>query len=495
MYDLPMPGDAKTRPLLASPRDFLTASGLALIIFALYLRTLAPTVLYYSPENFDSAHLQVAAYVLGIPSYTGYPTYIILAHLFTYLPFGEVAWRVNLASAVFGAATIFTLFFVAGRLGAGRFGAAVGAVALGVGATVWSQAVIAEVYTLHLLLSSVFLLALLVWRDTGRDAHLVLAVFLGGLALTNHLTSMFLLPAGAVFVALILGRRAFRPARLLACAGAFLIGLSPYLYLPIRAMMEPPLLGAGPQPDPSTFSGFYELVSGGEFKGSMFVFGPGELLGRLSLYGDDLARNLGPSLVVVAVVGVFVLARRDVAACVLLALVFLLNLGYALEYEIEDVEIYFIPTYLVLSLLLTVGTGVLTSFFSNRKYLRYGLSLGLAALVIIGIPGSYLAGDRSNDDLGRTMISAVEENVAPGSTVLVHGRTLDYMQLVEGDRRDIALEDPFYSNDWVGRAERGLQRGPVYVMYPGATNARLLREAGYELSVVEDAMLYRVIER
>ncbi|MCA3747916.1 MAG: membrane protein, partial [Rubrobacter sp.] len=61
--------------------------GFALL---LYLRTLAPTVLYYDlPRLRDSATLQAKAAVLGIPDYTGYPTYVMLAHLFTYLPFGD----------------------------------------------------------------------------------------------------------------------------------------------------------------------------------------------------------------------------------------------------------------------------------------------------------------------------------------------------------------------------------------------------------------------
>src|SRR5215210_9297624 len=98
----------------------MVAFGVAAFAFLLYLKTLAPTVLYYErPDLIDAAMLQVHSYVLGITHPTGYPTWTMLAHLFTYLPFGDPAYRVNLASAVFGAAAVFVLFF-AGQLLSGH---------------------------------------------------------------------------------------------------------------------------------------------------------------------------------------------------------------------------------------------------------------------------------------------------------------------------------------------------------------------------------------
>lgn len=460
--------------------------------------TLAPTVLYYSPENFDSAHLQVVAYTLGIPSYTGYPTYAMLSHLFTYLPFGDAAYRVNLASAVFGAMTVGALFFVSRRLGANRLGAAVGALAFGVGATVWSQAVIAEVYTLHVLLTSLFLLALAAWKNARKDGLLLLTAFLCGLAMTNHLTSIFLLPSAAAFVFVVDRSKVFDARLVLKSAGAFVLGLSPYLYLPLRASMEPPLVDAGPAGNPATPSGFLDLVSGGDFKGAMFVFGPVELVERVAIYAGHLIQNLNPALLALSLVGVFVLWRRDKAPLALLGCVYLLNLVYALEYDIEDFEIYFVPTYLALCLFLAVGASAAARWIENRSANPRLAALAGAAMlfaVLAAVPSSYASADRSDDYLGREILESVAYGTKPDSTVLYHGRTLHYMQLVEGRRKDIALEDPFYTADWVGRAEDALGRGPVYVLYPGATNSRLYREAGYELVSVGDGMLYEVVER
>ena len=71
---------------------------------------------------------------MGITQPTGYPTYTMLAHLFTYLPFGDPAYRTNLLSAVFGAATVFILFLAGLRLSS-RILAAIGALAFAVGNT------------------------------------------------------------------------------------------------------------------------------------------------------------------------------------------------------------------------------------------------------------------------------------------------------------------------------------------------------------------------
>ncbi|MBK8822702.1 MAG: DUF2723 domain-containing protein [Anaerolineales bacterium] len=68
-------------------------AGAALLIFSvsltLYLRTLAPSLLYG-----DSAEFQTIAFTLGLGHPTGYPVYILLAKLFTFLPFGDIAYRV-----------------------------------------------------------------------------------------------------------------------------------------------------------------------------------------------------------------------------------------------------------------------------------------------------------------------------------------------------------------------------------------------------------------
>src|ERR687885_1021671 len=96
----------RTKPLRRRGAALL-GGAVAILVGVLYAATLAPTVLPYgAPDTLDSPMLQAEVSVLGIGHPTGYPTYMMLTHLFTYLPVGDVAYRVNLASAVYGAAAV-----------------------------------------------------------------------------------------------------------------------------------------------------------------------------------------------------------------------------------------------------------------------------------------------------------------------------------------------------------------------------------------------------
>jgi hypothetical protein len=79
---------------------------LALGVFALYIQSLVPSML-----DGDPGHFQTILPVLGIPYPTGFPLYVLLGHLWSWLPIGSVAYRINLFSAFWGALTVGALFF------------------------------------------------------------------------------------------------------------------------------------------------------------------------------------------------------------------------------------------------------------------------------------------------------------------------------------------------------------------------------------------------
>src|SRR5215208_4543303 len=96
----------------------LLGGAVAIFVGILYFGTLAPTVLPYGvPDTLDSPMLQAQVSVLGIGHPTGYPTYMMLTHLFTYLPFGDPAYRVNLASTVYGVAAVLVVYLAGLRFG------------------------------------------------------------------------------------------------------------------------------------------------------------------------------------------------------------------------------------------------------------------------------------------------------------------------------------------------------------------------------------------
>ena len=455
--------------LLRRPGAALLGVLTGLFVFLLYLGTLAPTVLYYDyPELFDPAMLQAEVSVLGIGHPSGYPTYMMLTHLFTYLPFGDAAYGANLASAVYGTLAVVVIYAAGLRLSGHAVAAAVGALALGVSPLFWGQAVIAEVYTLNALLIAVITSVLLLWRDRPRDRYLLLAAFLMGLSLTHHLTSGLLIPAALAFVFVVDRKKLGSMRLLLKGAGLFLVGLLPYLYLPIRAAMEAPLNEA----DPSSPGRFLLLVTGGSYLLKLLTdletgAPPGsedvpsrsqpilqDVADRLTVHGDYLYAQFPPPLLLVGLLGAVYLVGRDRPAALLLGITFSGWLVHALTYGVEDYYVFLLPAYVILSLFVAVGVGVvlrwatgLAERFVGEPLPRTALVLvlcGLAlAVPLLGVREGYAAEDRSGEDFGRRAIESVARNAAPGATVLHHRSSLWYMVLVEGRRRDLTLLDPF----------------------------------------------------
>jgi Protein of unknown function (DUF2723) len=485
--------------------------GLSAAVLVLYVKTLAPTVLYYDPKGiYDSVMLQVHAYILDIPHPTGYPTYVLLTHLFTYLPFGDVAYRVNLASAVYAAVAVLLIFALCARL-TGRLGAAAGAALLfGVSRAFWSQAVIAEVYTLNVLFVALVILVLLLWQRRRTDRWLMLAAFLIGLSMSHHMTSGLLIPAALLFVGLVERRKLTERRLALKGAGLFLLGLTPYLYLPIRASMNPPIN----ETDPSSLGNFLIVVTGSRFDNRMFAFGITELPGRLAVYVAHLQEQFHPAFLLVGALGAAYLLFRNRAA---LAMLFFLYLGwllYALGYNIADVYLYYIPTYLILCIFVAAGFAAVIEAASlsaqglrplPRATLLAALSVPLMLAPVPGVGETYDAVDRSWDRRGRDMIEALAEGAERDSTVLHNSSFAWYMTLVDHRRTDLRVIDPFPAGEWTARnarwlttAQRYLDDGRVYIVFPGTTvtkNEPIFEEAGYELVADESGFFYEVVRR
>src|SRR5215216_2730560 len=507
------PSTSDRMKLLRRRGATLLGGAVAIFVGILYIGTLAPTVLPYSvPDTLDSPMLQAEVSVLGVGHPTGYPTYMMLTHLFIYLPFGDPAYRVNLASAIYGVAAVFAVYLAGLRLGGRAVAAAAGALAFGLSGAFWSQAVIAEVYTLETLLVALVILFLLLWRDRRDSRYLLLCAILVGISLTHHLTSVLLVPAALAFVFLT-DRRVFSSKGLmLNSLGLFFLGLLPLLYLPARALMHAPLNEA----DPSTPWRFLLLVTGGSFLAESSEKGrqcnPSSLAladpsTKLQLLGDHL---LGQFPLILMVVGA-------------LAAVYL-QLG------IEDFYVFLILAFLAFGLCISAGLGTLLRWVESlamgstaRGILLFIISTLMLIVPLSGVRDSYAAHDRSGDYGGRRTIEAVAGNVEKGATVLHHRSPLWYMVLVEGRRRDLTLMDPFCTSwdrhtdvvwpDQISAAEaadrygaddttgveaarRATGTGAVYLLANGRARFEPFRRAGFAVVPVEDSgFLYELVPR
>src|SRR5262245_42628785 len=230
----------------------------------------------------DSGDLLTAISVLGIPHPSGYPLYVLAAKLWSMLFFFlPLPFSVSLFSAACGAAACAVLFRAARESGVRAVPAAAASWLFAFAPSVWAEANIQRVYTLNALFVALALLFALRWSREGRDRDLVAAAFVCGLGASNHLEM------GVVGLAIGIFAVFSRPAilrrwkLLAACAGAALLGLLPYVYLPLRARAHP-LLDWG---HPVTPRSFAAVVLRENFWGRAWIRGAGDLVAILKDYG------------------------------------------------------------------------------------------------------------------------------------------------------------------------------------------------------------------
>jgi hypothetical protein len=238
------PSDLDYRP------SYLAATLVSLAVFGLYLLTLAP-----STAMWDTSEYITAATVLGMPHPPGNPLFVLIGRVFAILPIaGSIAVRINILAAVCSAVSAGMWFLITERvlvgwlpqrwqrIVGGTLAALIGATAF----TVWNQSVVNEkVYTVSLMGIAIISWLMVRWCDQpdGRKADriLVLVAYLLGLGYANHMAGMLAAPAVGLAVLIIRWRTVLRWKLLLACAGALLLGITPFAMQPIRAAHFPAL--------------------------------------------------------------------------------------------------------------------------------------------------------------------------------------------------------------------------------------------------------------
>jgi hypothetical protein len=209
--------------------DILFAVLVGVCALALYIRTLAPSLLWG-----DSAEFQTLSYTLGMTHPSGYMTQIMLGKLFTYIPVGNIAYRVNLMSAFFGALALAQVYVIVRMLGGRPIPAISASMMLGLTQLFWWRALIAESYAPAASMVSTIWLLFLFWRYTQNWRYLFLAGLAGGLSIGIHSTVVMTSVSVLVIMALTTRKR----TDWLGAAAGALLGLaltfSFFLYLDYR---------------------------------------------------------------------------------------------------------------------------------------------------------------------------------------------------------------------------------------------------------------------
>jgi hypothetical protein len=385
----------------------------------------------------DSGELVAAVHVLGIPHPSGYPLYVLLGKLWTILvPLGSIAFRMSLFSAGCGALASGLVHGLCRKASLHPAAAATGSLAFAFAPSVWGEANVQRVYMLNALFVASVTTVAFAWHRSGKSQTLTAAFFLCGLGATNHTFMGLYASALGVFAIVHEPSHLRQPRRLLQWAAALGIGLLPYLYLPLRSRMDPPLDWGNPE----TWSSLLASVTRRDFWDRRWLEAPADLVPIAVDYLASLGHELYWLGAVLALVGIAIGFRRRLPILLLL-LVMAANLAAVASHgSRSDIFIwhrYYIPSYLIAAILLAIGLDTAIRRVPPPARLL-PLLLPAAALAF-----GWREFDRSRyriaEDYSRTLLSTLPPGAplaASDDNVLF---VLIYLQMVENLRPDVEL--------------------------------------------------------
>jgi len=439
-------------------REFFTAHQekniaaiIWLITFIVYLQTLARSVGFI-----DSGELATVAVTLGIAHPTGYPLFTLLGRIFSMFPVAtEEIVRLNVFSAVCVATgvTLFYFFLLELHYKVEKnfsvlASASFASLALAFSQTVWSQAVSVEVYALHIVFIPLILLLFVKAIKQDEPRWWLLVAFVVGLSFTNHMTTLLLAPALLYwfFAEHGLTQQAFK--KILQLAVPFIAGLSLYLFLPLRAMQQP-LLNWG---NPQTLEKLWWHISGKQFR--VWMFSSSDVARKqFNYFFEHLPLEFFYIPLIFAFIGMIVLLWSDRRMFVVVALLFIGCVGYAINYDIHDIDSYFILAFFAVVIASSFGVvKILSQFSSSIGFSIAGI--GLLVGIVVQVRANWSEVDQSKNFLVEDYTKTILTNLPPHSIVLSYQwdyfvAASYYFQHVKKVRSDIiVLDKELFRRSW-----------------------------------------------
>jgi len=475
------------------------AALVTLVAFGIYLRTVMPGAGFW-----DTGEAQTVPATLSIFHPTGFPTYAMLGWLWSQLPIGEVAFRMNLLSAVCVALTAGLVVLITAHLveerhrGVAAAAAGIGGFAFAFAAEPWENATRADVHAVNVLFVALITWLCFSWAAAERagapraDRWLMSAALAFGLGIGTHpLVGLLAVAIGPWLF--IVDRRIWRRWPLLAvCAGLLLVGLASYLYIPIRAALdpEPPLFYARPD----TIERLRYLIFAEQFRGLFDDFGAplANFAGKWQFAEGVLARQyVGPGWLVVAI-GASTLAVRRPGSLAFLAISVVADVIYAMNFRDGDIDRYYMPAVVMTAPLIGIAVGAIAAAAGrasaqlSRRAADVGgrrrLATAAGALVLVlgsALPAAsvvtlYRSHDQSQNREAERWVASVH-SALPANAVIIswwsYSTPLWYARWILGERPDVTIIDERTILDEGYRTMSGAIREflgdrPVYVVPP-----------------------------
>lgn len=411
-----MPRPSFLPPAPARRPRLIACALVAALTFAAYNVTLLPGL-----DFGDTAAYQSAVGDWRLTPRQAYPLYYAIANTVFAATGGEPAHSLNLTSALAGAIACAALVWVASALSGSVLAGAWAGLMLGASYTFWSQAIIGEVYTLHLCLTSAVLAASLWWHRRPSLPRLALVFGLFALGFGNHLMMVLLAPPLVALIALTPGglRQAASPRGLALAVLCAVLGASQYLW-------NVAYLWQVVDPAPSLADAlrtFWFDVTKSDWRSTM-VLGVHEtaLKRRVGLYWFDLQQQIGLPGIVLALAGLASLWRRWQLLAVLL-LAYGTAFGFAYTYNVGDVHVFFLPSHQILILAAGLGAAALYSATAALPVSVRGAAGAILAMALLAWPAwrawdTWPAVDRHDDKRPLQWLEALSRGLGADALLL-----------------------------------------------------------------------------
>jgi hypothetical protein len=431
--------------------DRRAALGVWAGTFALYLLTAPRTVVLE-----DDGYFLQAAWFNAVAHPPGYPLYVALAHVATLIPAGSVALRVHGLTGLFAALACMVLYRLARRLSLGNITALAVALAFGCSEAFWSQSIIADVYSLNVLLALGAAWLCLGPGDqrapiTGRNAALLGLCY--GLGLSNHWPLLILSSPMLLLLAWPARAELWRAKTGLVMGLA--AGLLPYLWMIWRTHVVPDFCFAGPIESWRDFH-FYVGREGYANVDRNVNAGWWDRVQFAGFVLHETARQfswLGAALGLLGLIRQWQLWPRRVCWALVLGFLgssFLLIL--ALGFDFDDFHrntfrVYPLISYAVYALWIGVGLEWMSELWRRRGASGSVLTRpeAVLAVLLVGVtgllhwPANYRATDNWAEIYGRTVLATLPEAAVLYANADTVSGPVGYLHYVEGLRPDVML--------------------------------------------------------
>lgn len=440
-----------------------------IIAISFYFFTLAPSVV-----QIDSGELAAVQATAGIAHPTGYPLFTMIGYLFLLLPlpFTKIL-SLNVLAALFCGFAVF-FFSKSLRIILNNFPVSFpksaskkqnsvsvffettdlvkeviiisGSLFLAFGKTFWFQSTSVEVYSLHLLLMNIliFLLVKVLFSQdvnaSSKKTWFVLA-FVLALAFSNHLTTILLIP-GIAFI--FFSKNKFSRMSFSLLIKMFLIFLPVliliYLYLPLRASFSPSLNWG----NPVTLENFWRHFRGAQY--SPWFFSSFESAKKQFIYFitnlPDEFTYVGLALIITGIIYSF---RRVKKLFYFLSLTALTTIAYSINYDIVDIDSYFLLAYIMFAFFLSIALILIFHHLQKKINKNYLITAVLLSCFYLAW-SNYKNVDQSENYIFEDYTKGILSSVEPGSVIFSYQwdyfiSASYYFQLAENFRNDVKVID------------------------------------------------------